>query len=43
MPVDGPSVVVVAYTARISYRQTRPVWTFDDRQVRSSFLFFQNW
>ena len=24
--MDGPSVVVVAYTARISYRQTRPVY-----------------
>ena len=27
------SVVVVACTARISYRQPRPVWTFDERQL----------
>src|SRR5215831_4913170 len=32
MPVDRPSVVVVACTARISYRKPRPVWTFDERQ-----------
>src|SRR5215472_4336329 len=32
MPVDRPSVVVVACTARFSYRQPRPLWTFDERQ-----------
>ena len=31
--MDRPSVVVVACTARISYRQPRPVWTFDERQL----------
>jgi len=33
MPVDRPSVVVVACTARFSYRQPRSLWTFDERQL----------
>ena len=28
-----PAQLVVACTARISYRQLRPVWTFDERQA----------
>jgi len=41
MPVDGLSVVVVACTSRISYRQPRPVWTFDERQPgRETFRIF---
>src|SRR5215471_137793 len=33
MPVDRPSVVVVACTVRISYRQPLPIWTFDERHL----------
>src|SRR5262245_52747325 len=32
MPVDGPSVVVVACTSRISSQQPRAECTFDERQ-----------